>query len=93
MTHLEEAKVIFNMQTTRNKTWEGLALNQTMYTLNVLKKYIMEDCNGAVTPMLKGHNLSKNSSRKTHEEMDDMVSVPYRQVVGSLMYVAFFYHI
>ena len=88
MTDLGEAKVILNMQITRNKTWGVLALDQTRYTLDVLKKFRMEDCNGAVTPMLKGHNLSKDSCPKTQEEMDDMESVPYRQAVGSLMYLA-----
>ncbi len=63
-------------------------MDQTRYTPDVLKTFRMEDCNGAVTPMLKGHNLSKDSRLKTHDKMDDMESVPYQQVVGSQMYLA-----
>ncbi len=88
MNDLGEAKGIDNMHTTRNTSWGVLALDQTRYNLDVLKKITMESCNGVVTLMLKGHNLSKDSCPKTQEEMDDMESVPYRQALDSLMYAA-----
>ncbi|KAG5875629.1 hypothetical protein JTB14_023143 [Gonioctena quinquepunctata] len=58
----------------------SLFLNQNAYTRKILKKYRMSECNAVTTPC-------EGMSSKDHEEalLDD--EVPYRQAVGSLMYL------
>ncbi|KAG5878979.1 hypothetical protein JTB14_002372 [Gonioctena quinquepunctata] len=58
----------------------SLFLNQNAYARKILKKYRMSECNAVTTPC-------EGMSNKDHEEglVDD--EVPYRQAVGSLMYL------
>ncbi|KAG5886584.1 hypothetical protein JTB14_011296 [Gonioctena quinquepunctata] len=58
----------------------SLFLNQNAYARKILKKYRMSECNAVTTPC-------EGMSNKDHEEglLDD--EVPYRQAVGSLMYL------
>ncbi|KAG5871104.1 hypothetical protein JTB14_035801 [Gonioctena quinquepunctata] len=58
----------------------SLFLNQNAYARKILKKYRMSECNAATTPC-------EGMSNKDHEEglLDD--EVPYRQAMGSLMYL------
>ncbi|KAG5871211.1 hypothetical protein JTB14_010564 [Gonioctena quinquepunctata] len=58
----------------------SLFLNHNAYARKILEKYRMSECNAVTTPC-------EGKSSKDHEEalLDD--EVPYRQAVGSLMYL------
>jgi hypothetical protein len=47
----------------------------------------MQECKPSRVPILVGVNLSTDQCPKTWEEEENMSSVPYASVVGSLMYV------
>lgn len=59
-----------------------IALSQKNYAIKVLERFNMKDANPVSTPMEKG-SLSGEDSVEFNSE-----KVPYRQAVGSLMYMA-----
>lgn len=65
----------------------ALQLTQRAYIESTLKKY-MQECRGASTPLDPGIKISKKDCLGTHEEKEEMSRVPYRELVGSLMYLA-----
>lgn len=48
----------------------------------------MKDCKPVSTPMDQGQRLSTAGSPKTEQERNQMASVPYRSLIGSLLYLA-----
>jgi hypothetical protein len=56
-------------------------LTQELYIQKILTEYGMENCKAAPTPLMK---MNEHSDSET----TDMTQVPYRQAVGSLMYLA-----
>lgn len=47
----------------------------------------MDDCKTCKTPIEPGIKLSKCDGPQSDVEKDEMNSVPYKQLIGSLMYV------
>ena len=47
----------------------------------------MQDCKPKDTPLEEGLKLTSEMSPQTQEEFCNMENVPYRQAVGSLMYL------
>ncbi|KAK8916316.1 hypothetical protein KSP39_PZI023164 [Platanthera zijinensis] len=86
MKDLGPASVILRMQIIRDRSKRKLWLGQQRYVEEVLKKFNMADCKPVGAPMPVGNKLSAEMCPKTHEEMEDMVKVPYASAVGSLMY-------
>lgn len=60
---------------------DSICLDQSTYIQTVLQRFHHEDCKPAPAPMEHGLKLSKLAS-------DASPAVPYRELVGSLMYVA-----
>ena len=54
----------------------------------IIGRFNLENANPVTTPMDPGMRLSKSQSPTTEEEKDDMTNVPYRELIGSLMYAA-----
>lgn len=58
----------------------------------VLEKFNMKECNPQRTPMItrqvKNRNKRLKSSANSPEEVDEIKRVPYREAIGSLMYLA-----
>jgi hypothetical protein len=84
MKDLGEATYILGMKIERTKN--SIFLSQEHYARGILKRFGMAECNGVNTPMLSGtvlefNNLELEKSRGVHE------NVPYREAVGSLMYL------
>lgn len=65
-----------------NKNSDGsIFLHQTTYTKKVLEKFGMTQCNGVVTP-------SDPNQTMCDFDGSDRTSFPYRELIGSLMYLA-----
>lgn len=62
-----------------------ISLSQTAYIKTILEKFGMVNCNAVQTPMESGVQLIKNLE---NEQPGQIANVPYRQIVGSLMYLA-----
>lgn len=63
-------------------------LTQKPYIESILRKYNMQECKPASTPLEPGTKMSKKDSPTTHEEKTEMSHVPYRELIGSLMYLS-----
>lgn len=63
-------------------TNDQIKLCQKQYITNLLRKFNMENCTGASTPIADVKTLLESSSD------DEVVEAPYRQVIGVLMYCA-----
>ena len=66
----------------------NMQLTQKSYIKSILKKYGMEECRGAKTPLEPGIRLSTEMSPRNQEEASEMYNVPYREAIGSLMHLA-----
>ena len=60
-----------------------LGISQTAYVEEVLRKFGMQDSKPAVTPMNLGTRL-----KKVQELSEEDSSYPFRELIGSLMYLA-----
>ena len=64
-----------------NQLKNGIFISQIKYVKEMLKKFIMEDCNPVSTPMIIGYKLSK-------DDMSPLVDQNlYRSIIGSLLYL------
>lgn len=66
----------------------SVRLTQRAYIESILKKYNMQECKGTPTPLDPRIKISKKDSPETLEEKEEMSDVPYRELIGSLMYLA-----
>ena len=66
----------------------GLQVHQRHFIDEVLKKYECEMWKTRPTPAPDSIHLHKGQSPQSEEDKQRMASVPYRQVVGSLMWLA-----
>ena len=73
---LGEMKMFLGMEIERGK--DILTIKQTKLIEKILKRFNMEDCIGAWTPMEKNLQL---------QEKEEKIKVPYRELIGSLMYL------
>ena len=67
---------------------ESIKLSQEIYIEKLLKEYNLNDCKSTKTPVELGIKLSRLDSSSNEFEVEEMKNVPYRQLVGSLMYIA-----
>jgi hypothetical protein len=63
-----------------------LGLSQKAYLEKFLKKFSMHACNPMPAPIANGDKYVSFQSLRNQYEIDQMKSVPYASVVGSLMY-------
>jgi Reverse transcriptase (RNA-dependent DNA polymerase) len=64
-----------------------LNLSQESYIHSVLERYGMQDCKPVLTPMVQSSDLMATSQR-SEIEASRMVGVPFREAIGSLLYLA-----
>lgn len=94
MKDLGEAKYILGIQMERDREKRIIRLTQKEAIGNMLEKYQFEKANGCTTPMeLKKHNEGNAEGgviilddSMGLEEVEFMRNIPYRQIVGSLIY-------
>jgi hypothetical protein len=87
MSDLGDISFIIGINVIRDRPNRLIRLSQRQYALDILEKYNMSDCKPVSTPLDPGCKLSHSMCPKTPHEIEDMKGVPYRNVVGSLMYL------
>ena len=72
----------------RRKDGGDLFMVQQKYALEVVRKFGMSESKVASTPFEPGSILGVEGGPKDEDERESMLGVPYRSLVGSLMYLA-----
>ena len=87
VTDFGEVDTILGIKVTRN--WEDgtLQMGQELYAQRILDRFKMGQCEGRSTPLVPGSKLSKTMVPVTETEKQAMANTPYREAVGSLMYL------
>jgi hypothetical protein len=75
------------MEVDHNWAEHTISIKQTKYILDVLRRFGMSNCKPAKLPMDPGVKLSKAMSPTTPDEIAEANRFPYREIVGSLMYL------
>lgn len=83
MKDLGKAELILGVHICQDTT--GIKLHQKNYIEKLLKTFNMEDCKPVVTPAVPGQRLEKSLNGKKPDE-----KIPYRRLIGSLMYLSVF---
>ena len=87
MVDFGEVNTVLGMRVTRDRERGLLQIDQEKYAEEVLKRFNMEDCKPISIPLSPGDKLSQEQGAFTEAERRAMEVIPYRQVIGSLMYL------
>lgn len=71
----------------RDREKKVIQVSQRGYIERILKRFNMSECKPVVTPGDTTVKLTKTMSTSTEDGNEDMSSVPYREAVGSLMFL------
>ncbi len=88
MHELGEPKWFLGIQLVRNRESRTIELSQRSLIEAALKKYGLDDSSKYSTPADTKVHLSKNDCPQNDFEKETMENVPYREAVGTLMYIA-----
>ena len=88
MTDLGEVCWLLGVEIRRDRAKRTLSLSQGAFVKTIVGRFNLEDANPVTTPMDPSVRLSKDQCPKTDEEKEDMADVPYRELIGSLMYAS-----
>jgi hypothetical protein len=88
MHDLGPAHQFLNMVITRNRKTKELHLSQPLHTDHVILKAKMENSVPVASPFNSNHILTLDMCPASIEEKKEMEQIPYRQVVGGLLYIA-----
>ena len=87
MTDFGEADTVLGIQIKRNLTEGWLELNQHRYIETVLDRFNMTACRSISVPLESGVKYSKEQGASNEAEAERMQAVPYKEAIGSLMYL------
>ena len=88
MSDLGPVDLILGWKIVRNREKRTIFIDQTKYAEKVLKKFGFSDCRETVKiPMGASERLTRDMSPLTEEESLEMKGIPYREAVGSFMYL------
>lgn len=79
---------ILGINVTRKGPTGSIKLTQTKYIQSLLNRFNMIECKSVATPMEISTVLTKQSSPQTNEERIQMQNVPYRELIGALIYLS-----
>ena len=82
------ARYFLGIQIKRDRARRTIHITQEHYTKELLEKYNMKEAYATKISIPPGHNLSKSMCPTSEEEERHMLSIPYRSLVGGLMYLA-----
>ena len=90
ITALGEPKLIVGIAVRRDRANRTIMLSQTALIDKIISVYGQKDANPANTPILHGAQLLTPDPQEelSAEEREQLAKLPYRSLVGSLMYVA-----
>jgi len=79
---------ILGIKIERDRAARTISLSQPGYVDSILEQFGMADCNPSLTPMDENQKLSARMSPDTPEGRSEMKAIPYREVIGKLLYLA-----
>lgn len=82
-TDLGEPKMLLGIQLKRNPEDKSIKIYQEQYILKILRRFGMENCNPANTPLAPGVIYEKSGEDEVFEDTTE-----YRSAIGSLMFAA-----
>ncbi|CEM31453.1 unnamed protein product [Vitrella brassicaformis CCMP3155] len=83
---LSEADVFLALKITRDRPRRHLTITQPQYIDKMISKYNMDQANPTPFPCASGVRLTNDMAPQTEDEKKKMSKIPYRQLVGSLMF-------
>jgi len=86
MKDLGEISYCLGIEILRDRSKQSIKFCQSKYVNNMLSKFKMTECKSVRTPQEVGLQLSNSMCPSTVEETNEMINVPYREAVGSLIY-------
>ncbi|KAL0539955.1 hypothetical protein IC582_024177 [Cucumis melo] len=86
MKDMGEASYVIGIEIFRDRTYGLLGLSQKAYINKVLEKFKMDKCSSSVVPIQKGDKFSLMQCPKNEFERNQMETIPYASIVGSLLY-------
>jgi Reverse transcriptase (RNA-dependent DNA polymerase) len=87
MTDVGDVNTILNIKISRDRKNGTLSMGQTHYAQTILERFNLEMSEGKNLPLPIGTKLTSHLSPITPEEKLKMTSCPYREAVGSIMYL------
>jgi hypothetical protein len=87
MKAFDDVRSVLGIRVQRDRARRTLTLDQETHASDLLKKLGMEHCKPIKTPMVD-KDISRRQAPATEAERGAMSSVPYRDGVGSLMWLA-----
>jgi hypothetical protein len=85
MTDLGILRSFLGMRIIQNEETGCITVDQENFARSILETAHMDECKSVSTPT--GEKLTQNMCPTSQEEKDFMAKIPYRQVVGKLIYL------
>ena len=79
---------VMGFKLVKNQEEATISINHSQYIGAILRWFGMEDCNPAQTPLDSNVILSVYDCPQTDDEKAEMQNVPYRELIGALMWLA-----
>lgn len=92
MKVLGEPAQLLGVQIKRDRKAGTVTIDQTKYISNILKRFGMQESHGTTTPISVGVKLDKPQRPATTQEKVELDKIPYKQAVGSLIFLACLTH-
>ncbi|KAA0033349.1 Retrovirus-related Pol polyprotein from transposon TNT 1-94 [Cucumis melo var. makuwa] len=86
MKDMGEASYVIKIEIFRDRAHGLLGLSQKAYINKVLEKFKMDKCSSSVVPIQKGDKFNLMQCPKNELERNQMETIPYASIVGSLLY-------
>ena len=86
MKDLGEASYVLGIKILCDRANGVLKLSQRTYIEKILKRFNMHNCRSSKVPIVKGDKFSKAQCPQNDDEREEMRTIPYSSMVGSLMY-------
>jgi len=88
MKDLGPVTEILGIRVQREGPTGSIRISQGAYVKRIIEKFNMNYAKPASTPMEAGMKLSRDEEATSKQENEEMKGVPYRELVGSLTYLA-----
>lgn len=87
MKDLGQVNEILRMRVEREGATGSIRISQEAYVRRIIEKFGMTCANPVSTPIESGVKLSRKDEATSKEEKDELKQIPYRELVGSLIYL------
>ncbi|RWS02083.1 gag-pol polyprotein-like protein [Dinothrombium tinctorium] len=85
---VSSAEYFLGLQLDRDRDKKTIHIHQEAYIKRILKRFNMSECNKVSVPVDPHVKLNEEMFPKQDEEKEDKNKFPYRELIGSLMYLA-----